>query len=549
MSSLDALRNSNMSTKVTPQSQPIPGSGQVANAAGGYVFKVGDFERLTRFLILGTEGGTFYIGQNKLTKDNAEVVARCLKSDPKATINHIVDVSKAGRAANNDYAIYALAMACSPAFNSDISARKLALDSIPEVCRIGTHLFHFAEFVEQFRGWGRGLRNAVGNWYDEKDAQQLAYQLIKYRQRDGWSHRDLLRLSHPTAHGDLYDFVAKGDDPDRGHAALKNEKIAGFVMAQESESAKRTAELVTEFGLPHEALKTDHKNDPEVVMALLEKGMPIGALIRNLATYTRSGVLDVGSRGEKIVLDALANEEAIHESRIHPIKVLSALMAYSSGDKYGTSYGYGYGGRGKGLGDAVANPRIIDALDDAFYLAFDNVQPTGKTRMLALDVSGSMGWPDLQGIPGLTPAIATGALAMVAARSGDPYQIGAFTTNFRTLNISAKQRLDDVLNTIRGLPFGGTDCSLPMVWAQKNKKYFDSFEVYTDSETWLGGIHPAQALAQYRKAFNPNAKLIVHAMVASHGSIADPNDPGMLDVVGFDASAPEIITEFIKGNV
>jgi 60 kDa SS-A/Ro ribonucleoprotein len=38
--------------------------------------------------------------------------------------------------------------------------------------------------------------------------------------------------------------------------------------------------------------------------------------------------------------------------------------------------------------------------------------------------------------------------------------------------------------------------------------------------------------------------------MASNGfSIADPSDPGMLDVVGFDASAPQVMADFAAGRV
>ena len=46
-----------VSTRSTPQSETIPGSGQVPNSAGGYAFPVDDWVRLERFLILGSEAG------------------------------------------------------------------------------------------------------------------------------------------------------------------------------------------------------------------------------------------------------------------------------------------------------------------------------------------------------------------------------------------------------------------------------------------------------------------------------------------------------------
>ena len=47
--------------RVTPQSQPIPGSNQVRNSNSGYSWAVDDWTRLDRFLILGAEAGTYYI--------------------------------------------------------------------------------------------------------------------------------------------------------------------------------------------------------------------------------------------------------------------------------------------------------------------------------------------------------------------------------------------------------------------------------------------------------------------------------------------------------
>jgi 60 kDa SS-A/Ro ribonucleoprotein len=42
------------------------------------------------------------------------------------------------------------------------------------------------------------------------------------------------------------------------------------------------------------------------------------------------------------------------------------------------------------------------------------------------------------------------------------------------------------------------------------------------------------------------ARLIVVGMVANGFTIADPDDPGMLDVVGFDTSAPALMADFVR---
>ena len=48
-----------------------------------------------------------------------------------------------------------------------------------------------------------------------------------------------------------------------------------------------------------------------------------------------------------------------------------------------------------------------------------------------------------------------------------------------------------------------------MIWAQKHRVDVDTFVIYTDNETWAGGVHPSQALRAYRDARGIPAKLVV----------------------------------------
>ncbi len=129
------------------------------NSAGGYACQVDDWTRLDRFLILGAEGGTYYIAECDLVKENHDALVRCIQADGVRAVNRIVEISDGGRAPKNDPAIFALALA---AAHGSPAAKALAFEKLGKLCGIGTHLFHFAEYVNALRGWGRGLRNAVG---------------------------------------------------------------------------------------------------------------------------------------------------------------------------------------------------------------------------------------------------------------------------------------------------------------------------------------------------------------------------------------------------
>jgi 60 kDa SS-A/Ro ribonucleoprotein len=169
--------------------------------------------------------------------------------------------------------------------------------------------------------------------------------------------------------------------------------------------------------------------------------------------------------------------------------------------------------------------------------------------VLALDVSGSMDWGTVAGVSGLSPRVASAAMALITAATDPPHVIVAFSHKMVRVEISPRQRLDDVLRTTGKLPFGATDCAMPMLWAMDHEVQADAFIIYTDSETWSGKkMHPAQALQAYRRQTGIPAKLVVVGMTSNGFSIADPNDAGMLDVVGFDTAAPRLISDFIAAE-
>jgi 60 kDa SS-A/Ro ribonucleoprotein len=257
-------------TRRVPQWAPIRGSGQARNSAGGYAWAVDDWTRLRSFLILGSEGGSYYATEWKLTRENAQAVERCVAEDGPRAVAEIVRVSNEGHAPKNDVAVFALALA---AGLGDEPTRRVALDALPQVCRTGTHLFQFATFVEGFRGWGRSLRRGVGRWYAAQSVEKLAYQAVKYRRRDGMTHRDLLRLAHPAQrvsagnptlevspeHARVFEWIVRGRETD-GLPAV----VEGFVRAQAAATPAESAALVRDYRLPREAVQTDHLASAEV---------------------------------------------------------------------------------------------------------------------------------------------------------------------------------------------------------------------------------------------------------------------------------------------
>ena len=535
--------------RVTPQTQPARAD-QVPNNAGGFSFKLDDWKRLERFLILGSEGGTYYVGEKDLTKGNHDTAVRCIKADGQRTVNLVNEISHSGRALKNEPAILVLALATA---HGDDSTKSAAFAAVPSVCRTGTHLFSFCEYANSLRGWGRGLRKAVGNWYSSKDVYDLAYQLVKYQSRNGWAHRDVLRLAHPTpankaqesalrwAVGGMDSLASR--DVTRRHGDTKAVETYGavkrylptlikaFEQAKAATSAKEIVELIVEHNLPREAIPTQFLNNLEVWDALLQN-MPMTAMIRNLGKMSSIGLLKPLSQASKLVVSKLKDQEYLQKSRIHPMQLLIALKVYGSG----------HGIKGDLTWSTV--PQVMDALDKAFYLSFRNVKPIGKPVLFGLDVSGSMS--SMMSGTCISCCEATAAMSLVLASTEEDYHIMGFAHSFVELGIHKGMSLTEATRKTQMHNFGSTDCSLPMVWANKNKVGVGGFVVITDNETYAGAIHPHQALKQYRDSINPTAKSVVMGMTSTDVTIADPNDAGSMDVAGFDASCPGVISDFIR---
>jgi 60 kDa SS-A/Ro ribonucleoprotein len=530
---------------------------QVRNDEGAYVFEASPEQRLMRFLLIGVDEPTYYATAKNIAVENATVVTQMMQDENTglAAVATAQGVSLAGRAKNNDPALWVLACA---AASPHMKVRQAAAAVLPQVARTGTHLFTFAEYVKKQRGWGRTLRRAVGNWYSEKPVKSLALQAVKYRQRGGWTHRDMLRLSHGYVHARaaapaqklgsheaVLDFMCGRPNLEMIHSDSELDVLTGYLEAQargENLTSREAVELIRNYSLPREALPTHVLTSPEVWEALLPH-MGATALIRNLPTMTRVGYVTDYGAGLDAVTDKLGSTEWLRRSRVHPLQVLIALMTYGSGRSV----------RGSHTWTPVA--KVVDALDAAFYGTYGNVQPTGKRIYLALDISGSMTWAQAYGpgdsvfhIANISPMLMSAAVALVTANVEPRYVIRGFNHFMVDLDISPRMRLDQAVNhMLNKWDSGGrTDCAQPYLDAKRRKQEFDAFITYTDSESWAGKIHPHQAIRQYRASSGIHSKGIVVAMTANRFSVADPKDPNQLDVVGFDASVPELIAEFIR---
>ena len=540
----------------------IPGreSEMVVNNAGGYSFQVSSLDRLRRFLILGSDSDTYYASASKMTTDNISGVVNAFEMDGVNAVEEIAVISESGRAAKNDPALFALAMASSYGVNPNYKGasedlirlmrggkfsnevRRAAFEALPRVARTGTHIMQFANYMNNMRGWGRMPRAAVSDWFLNHSPEDLAYQAVKYRHRHGWSLRDIMRLSHPVHKNDeqgvVFDWIAHHHHGSHtevdANASEKFSVIKAYIEATQAKSAEDIVGLIKIYGnkLPHECIPTEFLNDANVWSAMIRAGMPMTAMLRNLNRFAKH---DVTSDPEivKMIAERLTDENQLRKSRIHPFKILNALSVYKSGQGH--------------MGDMRWKPvkTICDALDASFYASFKTFEPANRRFCLGLDISGSMAISRLNNSM-LSARDGAAAMALITMASEANCFIGGFSNNFCKLNISPRLTIGEVINKTSNLPYSPTNPGSMITYALDNKIEADTFVLYTDNEAWGHYTHTSQLIERYREKTGINAKLIAVGMTATQFSVVDPEDHRQLNVVGFDTETPSMITEFSR---
>jgi len=553
-----------VTTVAAPQHQPVPGrADQIRNNAGGYVFAKDLWTRLEDFILLGTTGGTYYLGEDRLTADNADVVFQAVREDGPRAVALLTDISasKPPRAPKNRGCLFALAAASSFGDPATVQAVKGAL---PQVARTTDHLSALFGYRKQLKGKlaasgtapvaSRAWRSALAGWFLAADVNAVAWKACKARQRktpagEALALRDILRIAHPKADTPerkaLFGWLAGNVSDEQAAAVIP--AVDAFLASQAVTSDREAIAVVTERRVPWEYLPSKHLASAEVWEALAST-VGMTALLRNLARMTRIGTIKPFGPVNAEVTRRLTDANALREGRIHPMDVFLALRVYNSGT-------------------SQPNPRedphtwqpvgeISDALEVAYDLSFGYTQPSGRRLVIAVDSSGSMSGryylnqpPHLFVMMGGSPLgtpyeIGCAMAAQVKRIEGANAHVIDIDTAVHPSRITARTNLREIASWQPS--GGGTDLSLPFAWAAQYDVRADGFLLLTDNETWAGRQHPFQALAAYRGRYSPQARVVVASMTAAGHTIGEPGDPGILNVAGMDASLPKVVAGFIR---
>lgn len=503
---------------------------QVQNNAGGYAFKISDVNRLNRFLILGTTGGTYYCSEKEYTKDNLDFVISMIKLKGISIVEEALRVSEGGLSPKQSPFIITLALCF---VHGDNATKHAASKYFNRIIRTGKQLLEFVGYVKSYRSLGRLVRTTISNWYNNHS--NLPLQVTKYRNNNTSkvsSHDKVLKLAHIKPKDNkvntLFNWVLnKNEITPEIELEMSDKEYFRLPLSLHCISKSTTEEsllnIIRLYSPTMDMIPTTRLSE-EVYKELIPN-LPLNTLLRNINNISRKGIINGDIKD--IIIDKFSNKEAIQKARLHPLNILLASLNFKD-----------------------VNSDIRTVVDNMFIDSFKECQPINKKISLNFDVSGSMKGSMVNGSKTLNAISACAAYGLVLKKlektNIDSYQ---FDHTYTSFDLRSDDNIESVIRKATDRPFGNTDCSLPMTYATKNNIYYDCFIVMTDNETWYGSIHPYQALKEYRKKVNKNAKLIVLATSSTEFSIADPNDTGMLDICGFSSDVFQVINSFLSEEI
>lgn len=494
--------------------------------------EVGKFQMLKRFLLIGTQGGTCYTAEANLVEKHKNNILDLLDSAPHEEILKLITECSI-KARKNDYSIFVLALLMNKANNIDFSG------AIQQICRTGTHYFTLVEYLNRMRGFGRKIKRGLTSWYLNKPVKDLVFQTQKYQNRNGWTHKDVIKVLHIKPVSDemnsLFQYILEkntlcADSENPNFKLIKGINQLQLVpKTKNKEDIAKAVEIINQYKLVREMIPTEFLNIHDVINAMLPN-MGYTSIVRSLGSWTASGFFNNVSNVvnvEKILM----NQEKLKFSKIHPLQLLDAYSTYSNGQGF------------KGKLSWTPLRRIVDLLEWAFNDSFRFVEPTNKTIMYGIDSSGSM--TSLCAGSFVPMMNAAAAIALASYKKEDYTYIGSFSINFQLLNIGKSTTYKNMVDILNHFPWRTTNPSSVVKYALDHNVKVDAFIIYTDNEANCGDPI-SSVLGKYKKAINKDVKFITVSMSADNFSLADPNDPSMLDVIGFDMDHPSLINTFIS---
>ncbi|MBV10707.1 TROVE domain-containing protein [Rubinisphaera sp.] len=422
------------------------------NEAGGLAYQMSPKQALAQYAATGCFNGTFYSSG----ADQVDAVLElCEQIEPEFIARTALYARNEGHMKDMPALLCAVLSVKAPGllikiFNQVIDSPKM-LRNFVQIMRSG---------VVGRKSLGTMPKQLVRNWLESRSDEQLFIGSIG----NDPSLTDVIKMVHPKPatpeRSALYAYLI-GREYDRDSLPE---------LASQYEKFKRNTNpgKVTVPDVPFQMLTALPltKKDWEQIARNASWQMTR----MNLNTFLRHGVFE-SAELTGIVANRLRNPRKIAAARVFPYQLMAAFMN-SAND---------------------VPQSILNALQDAMEIAIKNVpRVTGKVYVFP-DVSGSMHSPVTGHRVGSTSKVrCLDVAALVAAailRKNPEAEVIPFESKAIPCRLNPRDSVMTNARTLASLPAGGTNCSAPLEYLNRQKAKGDLLIYVSDNESWLDSPH------------------------------------------------------------
>lgn len=482
-----------------------PFTGSVSNPEGNEANPVNDFVYFRRALVLGYFKN-FYYTDTELLNIFVDHVNATFTEDNGEIAHSILDMA---------FEIY------ENSFYLDLETLMLFFELVTETSpmyaqrvyeyiprfRNSSHFLLFAKIVNMRRGWGSGLRKAVNAFYTHVPEDKLLFDILKYQQRWGISHKDVLFKAHPTLNATVFNTIM-GNPVDNDFVNTVRFLLSGKATEKDVEHA------FTHYRLSHEMINTSTLT-PEVWKILAKhKAIPLHAVLWNLGRFTRAGLF----RNKEFRNEILRVIES-GTKHMNPFDYFKAHAAYINGS--GTRMSW----------EPVE--QIEEALLNAFLhsVANETFEYTGNV-VFALDMSASMTWAE-SAFPHTNGSTAAAVALFTLLKTTPNAQVVEFTGEAAPSALNRVMNLAQVIGYARLANGGRTDHSSVIRYLIQHNVNADVL-VYLTDNVQTDGNNMSDMLKWYESKLGHSLKVINIAMTPMEYSAVFKEDGDVLELSGFD---------------
>jgi len=321
------------------------------------------------------------------------------------------------------------------------------------------------------------------------------------------------------------------------HGAVTYKDVMMLTRPPMGELGKKILDETLKTPVTWETELTAKGNKKEVWESLIaNKKLPYMAMLRNLRNILNA---DVDTQYVKMVANYISNPDVVRRSKQFPFRFFTAYREIENIGSTNTSM-------------------LLDALEDAIQVSYENIPKLPGSTLIACDVSGSMEM-SLSKYSSLQLFDVGLLLGAMAHKFTDESIVGIFGNTWKPIQLSKRNGIirDTLYMHSREGEVGySTNGHAVIQWATDNHKKVDRFMFFSDNQIWNSHARhdtrdvmesryvqsAYEALKEYRKTVNPNARMYIFDL-GGYGTTSFPEQDRK--VIGIGGWSDKVF-KFIK---